>query len=353
MPALQDTKRIRNPGGVKVVATFNGVVLYDDESLALASRGLRLFVRRSCDGPWAVLSDFDFGSIKRLSSRNRLLSRLTRWMIHHAFPISADRILVSAAGRLFTISSQTSAILSSHIYGFRRPLALAAHGTKIYFGEYRDNPRREPVYIWGSEDSGAHWSVVRGLSAIRHIHGIFHDLYTDAFWICTGDKDTECSISFTRDGFKTLQTVAQNNQMSRAVQLLFTPDAVYFCSDAPDDPNFVRRLDRKTGQITNEHPLPGPVFFGVTATRHMVFSTVCEPSQVNDTHWIHMVAGADASWTTLLSMRGDALPRRLFQYPQLLFAQGIRPDGKIWITPFATPHDRTALLLDLSAALQN
>ena len=102
-----------------------------------------------------------------------------------------------------------------HIPRGSRPLSLCQDkiGT-IYFGEYFSNIDKKPVNIYKSNDNGISWSIAYTFKAneINHIHGIFIDKYSDKVWFVTGDRDQECIIGFTRNGFKSIKIVFRGGQ---------------------------------------------------------------------------------------------------------------------------------------------
>src|SRR5699024_7348659 len=109
--------------------------------------------------------------------------------------------------------------------------------------------QREPVYVWAGSLEGTQWEPAWRFEDVRHVHGVFHDPYSSSIWVTTGDTDHESAIWNTGDSFQTLQRVAGGSQQYRAVQLLFTPEYIYWGSDGPDVINHLYRLNRNTGAV--------------------------------------------------------------------------------------------------------
>lgn len=148
---------------------------------------------------------------------------------------------------------------------------MGAGNAEVYYGEYRSNSEREPVHIWSLEKDGRKWKSVWHFENIRHVHGVFHDPYTDSIWVTTGDMDQEAGIWRTDDRFISLCRVVGGSQQLRAVQLLFNKDYVYFGSDTPDEKNFIYRMDREGKNLENLTPVGSSVFYGCKVGKKLFF----------------------------------------------------------------------------------
>ena len=207
----------------------------------------------------------------------------------------------------------------------------------MYYGEYRSNPERIPVSIFGSFDRGTNWQPVYSFSDVRHIHGVFYDEYEGCLWVTTGDEDQESAIWKSRNHFQTLEPILRGGQHARAVQLVFSERYVYFGSDTPLELNYIYRLDRRSGQAQRIKEVHGSVFWGCRAAGWVFFSTVVEPSECNQGRQAELWGSPDGlDWRSVASFRKDFWPMRYFQYGQIHLPQGSNQTGRLWFTPFAT-----------------
>lgn len=321
--------------------TFKGTVHYADGATLYGSAKDALF--RSQDGgrAWQKIATVPLPFGKSILIGRRLASRLLRWAIHHVIPVAEERLAVMACGAVYVYDIGQGRFIGdgTPVRG-SRPLALCHAGNgRLYYGEYRNNRERTPIHVMGSEDGGLSWRSVRQLKDVRHIHGIYLDSYDGSLWMTTGDEDNESALWRTRDHFQSLEKVAAGRQQFRAVQLLFTEGHVYWGSDSPYEVNHIYRWSRSDGSVQALQPVDGPVFFGAQNGRHLFFSTVCEPSQVNRARRSTVWHSTDSvAWRPLVSFHKDRWPFKLFQYGQVLFPQGPGSDH-LWMTPFAVRSD--------------
>jgi hypothetical protein len=323
---------------------LRGRVVFVDEEVVWLARGSRLLCSRDGGRSWTVEMKLPLGIVGRGIAATRLGRRLARAGVHHFLP---DPGVVVASGKLFYRADSGRLRVSSDLRG-SRPLVVATDGELTCYGEYRGNLERAPVCIWASEDAGRSWHPVHEFTGVRHVHGVHYDSYSNAFWITTGDEDDESAIWVTRDRFRTVERVVGGNQQTRAVQLCFTSEFVYFGSDTPRAANHLYRLGRATGEVEQLQRVGSSVFYGTRLSGHLFFSTAAEPSSANRTDRSEIWHGRpDGSWRLLETLPTDIWPSRLFQYGQVQFPagpgdgrhlyyspQGTRGDGFTFIIPF-------------------
>src|SRR5690606_14271866 len=127
------------------------------------------------------------------ASCHRILRRFFRQHVYHVRPFR-ERLVVMGFGRIWCLDRHSSELLGEPVpIAGSRPLVLCRTDKGLYYGEYGRNPARKPMRVMFSED-GLRWQVIHELAGVRHIHGIFHDPYTDSLWMTTGDDDGECGI---------------------------------------------------------------------------------------------------------------------------------------------------------------
>jgi len=226
-----------------------------------------------------------------------IAARALRLGVHHVARTRGKTVVV--ANKASYLIEEGGVTSLGRLHG-SRPMALCAAEGKAFYGEYRSNPERSAVHVFGLDFDNKVWVPVWRFQGVRHVHGVFYDPYGKAFWVTTGDSDEESAIWRTDDQFSSVKKVVGGSQQLRAVQLLFTEDHVYFGSDAPDESNHIYRMDREGSKVERLCPVDSSVFYGCKVGNHLVFSTAVEPSSVN-TGWEaevwHSLDGE--SWTRL------------------------------------------------------
>lgn len=271
---------------------------------------------------------------QRVAMRVPLLARLFRLGVHH-LGISAEVSVVIANKESFLIEDGLVTPLG-RLQG-SRPMVLCVAEGAVYYGEYRSNLERSPVSVYRLDIASRSWRSVWRFEGVRHVHGVFYDSYTNALWVTTGDTDEEVAIWRSDDDFRSLYKVVGGSQQFRAVQLLFTAEHVYFGSDAPNEPNYIYRMNRSGDKVEKLAAVGGPIFYGCSVGKSLFFSTAVEPSAVNTTPFVEVWNSGDgASWQKLSRFKKDPLSMKYFQYGQLFFPAGQGDDCNLWCSPFAT-----------------
>lgn len=328
-----------------VETIIKGRVLYVSTGRVVLARGARLF--ESLDGgrTWSKFAVVPVGMRDRGLMESRFTRRLLRRGVHYLCG-DEKRALIVANKSTYQMDNGNIHLVS----GLRgsRPLGLCQHRECFYYGEYRSNPERSAVNIWKWCRDSTAWESVWSFTDVRHVHGVFHDPYSDAFWVTTGDNNSESAIWCTNDNFSSLNKIVGGSQQFRAVRLLFTIDHVYFGSDAPNEKNYVYRMDRSGGDVEQLCSVDGPVFFGCKVGGSLFFSTAVEPSLVNtcrDTQVWGSFAGEE--WQLVKSFRKDVLSMKYFQYGQVQFPSGEGDNEHLWVTPMSTKFDQRTFRLPL------
>lgn len=187
----------------------------------------------------------------------------------------------------------------------------------VFFGEYFQNIEKQAVHIYGSKDHGKTWDVVYTFPEgnINHVHGIYYDRYTNRMWYATGDRENECIIGYTEDGFKTVTEVFRGGQEYRTCVLFFYRDFIVFGTDSQYQQNVLKRFDRNTLEITELQEVQGPVIRGAQFGDVAMISTDVEPSEVNKTKNAYVWITRDGlHWEELCHAEKDVLPSMLFQF---------------------------------------
>ena len=315
----------------------------------VAARGTRLFESQDQGGSWSRIVELPFNFSERIFACARILSRLLRRGVHHFCP-GSDYSLVFSGRSVYRLE-ENKACTSWPVNG-SRPIAVCHANNAFYYGEYRSNPERSPVHVWNLNEEDE-WQPAWRFENIRHVHGVFHDPYENSIWVTTGDLDHEAGIWRTYDGFKTLEKVAGDSQQFRAVQLLFTEDFVYFCSDAPDENNFIYHMGRSGKNIEQLAAVGSSVFYGCKVGRNLFFSTAVEPSGVNKTRFSEVLGSSDGlTWKVVIRFKKDFWPMKYFQYGQVLFPSGPGDGKHLWITPMSTQYDQKSFKIPIESIFE-
>ena len=331
-------------------AAFDGIVHHVGPTSYASRRGV--IYRSEDDGQtWSPFGRLPLTLAQRFKSSGRLSRRLFRAAVHHVIPLADGALVVFGYRAIWRLDSAGRCTGESALHG-SRPLCVAIADDVVYYGEYHANPDGSPVHVWASSDRGATWAPIHRFTGVRHVHAVFRDPYDRALWVTTGDSDHAAGIWRTRDRFETVERVAGGSQQTRAVQLLFTREHVYFGSDAPAGGNHLYRLRRANGSIERLQTVEGPVYYGCRAGNRLFFSTACEPPTLRETRDVAVWSSADGQqWRRIAAFRKDGWPARLFQHGHVLFPAGpvtVEAEG-VWLTPVAVDGDQQSLKIGVAA----
>lgn len=318
-----------------------GQVLFVDNNEVWLAKGIELFVSEDAGGSWCSM-----GKLPRTRARDRLgFSRLGRRLarigFHHCRKVAPGVAVAVGNKSVWKIGTDGEGVRElSQLVG-SRPLAIEVDKGFVYYGEYRGNHDRTPVHIWRVDQVSGVNEAVATFSGLRHIHGIFFDPYGERYWVTTGDYNDESGIWVSDREFGTIKRVVGGTQAYRAVQPIFTRDFVYFGSDAPDDENYIYRLDRTDNRVERLAAVGGPVFYGCAVGDALFFSTVVEKGEGTKDRFAEVWGTLDGvKWRCVYRIKKDFLPSKLFQYGQIRFPSGPGDGENLWFTPFATQGDQ-------------
>jgi hypothetical protein len=335
----------QDPSALVRVATFPRVrvLTWHDDSL-YAARGYSL-LRASVNADaiaWQPVARYNPRWWRNLTSASRLTFRLFRDGFHALAVLGSGHLIAAVPGAILSLApGETEFRETHHVQRGTRPLHITCTpNDRVFWGEYFDNPSREEVYIYGSDDHGATWEVVytfpRG--AVRHVHNIVYDAWDNCLWILTGDHGAECRILRASIDFRSVTEVLSGHQQARAVALVPRSDGLYFSSDTPLEANHVYRLDRR-GSLTELKPLSSSSIYGCQVRDRIFFSTMVEPSRMNLTSKLQLYGSAGGtSWHSLMQWRKDFWPMSLFQYGNVILPDGHNSTEFLALTTVAARH---------------
>jgi len=332
---------------------IRGRVLYVDKNKIYLSRGRKLL--RSIDGgkTWCEKAILPVNISSELFVFHRLGRRLFRVGFHHLVEMGTNSSIVVAHRHIFKLNVEKKKLERITRLRGSRPLSLCMGEGLVCYGEYRGNPERSPVYIWASRKDLRQWRPVWSLEGVRHVHGVFFDPFTSFFWITTGDNNDESGIWITRDRFRNVERIIGGSQKFRTVHLLFTKSFIYFGSDAPNELNYIYRLDRYSGRIETLVHVGGPIFYGCKVGNCLFFSTVVEPSEMNCVPYAEIWGSVDGlNWMLVGRFCKDIWPLKYFQYGQVVFPAGPGDNENLWFTPISTVFDQVTFKVKVDSLLK-
>ena len=332
---------------------MNTIVHYCNSKTLFASRGCCIYKSTDYGYKWTFLCKLPLIPLEYLTSFTKLSRRLFRAGVHHILPIDKSALIIVACKSIFAYDLFDKKFYSiNKLHGSRLLCLCKDYQNRLYYGEYLNNTERRPVSIYCSKDLGRSWTPAFTFDQVRHIHGVFYDIYENKIWVTTGDDDKEAGIHVTEDNFRNVEKVVGGTQQLRAVTLLFSKSHVYFGSDTPLEKNFIYRLDRKTGEVERLQEVESSVFWGCKVGENLFFSTAVEPSKVNRCKNACIWASKDGeTWKCIAHYRKDIWPMKLFQYGQILFPAGTNTTDILWYTPFATQNHLTVNRLPIKDIL--
>lgn len=294
--------------------------------------------------PFELIAEVEAPFWREVASVSRLGQRLLRFSVTNSIPLACDETFVSFDKSVGVIRNGKYL----HLQGLERPCRILRSGAamdaagNLFFGEYLSNEDRGPVsvyrYVSGSNSVENVFSFPK--DSIRHIHGIYFDLFEGSLVCLTGDADPECRMLRTRDGFKTVETIGDGDESWRAVSALFAEDAVYFGTDAEFRSNTVYKLDRATGDRQSLGQVNGTVFYSQQFLGDMFFSTTAEnaPSQRENVAAIWNVDSA-GNLTEVAKFAKDRWHRTLFGFGTIYFPHVSSTSSELYFSLAATDQD--------------
>lgn len=325
----------------------NAKALYIDKETIYLSKGYKIY--KSTKDSTQLIFDGKLIDSKYtfMSSFSRILNRLLRIEPSTMLLLENGNRVVSAKKGIFLAKKGSRKYIKVFsIPRGNKPLNIVLNPDtgKLYFGEYILNGRfidtqRSEVHIYKSEDHGESWQVCYTFpkNTIRHIHGVFYDKYTKKMWVTTGDRDNECLIASSSNGFKSLNILKEGAQKYRAVTLLFYKDFIVYGTDTEHEQNYIYRIDRESKNETCLQTLQGSVLMATQDSEgQAAISTAVEPSTVNNHLYAHIWTSPNGiDWEDKYSAKKDLWSARYFQYGRITFPQNAINTNKLFFSGHA------------------
>ena len=274
--------------------------------------------------PFKKIAEIDAALWKRLGSRVRLGQRLLRFMVTNAIELGDGALFVTFDRSVGIIRNGRHEELSGLVRPcrvLRSACAVDADGN-VFFGEYLMNNERGEMRVYKYERGSTGVKVVHTFPAgsVRHIHGIYFDLFSGSLYCLTGDVEGECKILRTSDGFQTLETVGEGGESWRAVSILFTQDSFYYGTDGEVRANNIFKVNRDDLSRTDVGEVSGTVFYSKQVGEDLFFTTTAEnaPSQKENVAALWHVDQNDKC-TEIAKFKKDLWHPTLFQFGTIHF----------------------------------
>lgn len=322
---------------MSVSTTFPYKILLVKEGGYIYAKGYRLYEHDLSTGKSCYIGcipDAKYG----LWAKFKLTRRFFRAEITGLYPLTDESLIAIAKKGLFKLDKGASRWKKCFVTPRgSKPLNLCTlPNGHIYFGEYFMNMEKKSVHVYCSIDNGETWNVAYTFAEcnINHIHGLFYDKYTDRMWCLTGDRENECIIGYTDDEFKSFVEVFRGGQEYRACQLFFYPDYLVYATDSQYMKNTIKKVDRKTLEITPLYEIQGTAIKGGQMNNVAYISTNVEPSEVNkDQHahiwltrdglqWNDIYSGEKDIWPVILQFGSFEFPRYSTSIEDIIYASG-------------------------------
>lgn len=320
---------------MKINRIHNFVTLFVASDYWIVSKGYKLYKYYPAKNTKQYFAKVN-GRIIGLLSLFSLTRRLFRAEIRALYHFKNNVWMCIGRKAIFKLNPKTHTFEKCcTIEKGTRPLNLCQSSNGIiYYGEYCFNPNKNEMRIFQTKDNGDTWNVVFTFKngEVNHIHGIFQDPFTNKLWVATGDDDDACVFGYTEDNFKTFVRAYEKSQQYRICVPLFTKDKIIFATDSQYEQNYIRVIDRNSGECSNIQAIQGSGIYAVQVGEHMMISTTVEPSDVNVDQSAHLwySVGGD-KWEEIASYKKDVLPKTYFQFGSITFPQyETTPEYLLW-----------------------
>lgn len=267
-----------------------------------------------------------------------IINRILRRGIHKV--IENNKLLFIVFNKQIKILciDSKSALFSVPIRG-SRPLVIEKYKDGIVYGEYAGNKSRKSMSIVHIDRDGKE-IILKSIPGIRHIHSITYIENKNKYIVTTGDRDHESKIMIFDKNFSDSEIVAEGTQSFRVVQPILREDFLYFGTDIPHRENYLYKISLSTGERYKLGKVPGPVFYGIKKNNSIFFSTVVEPSLINDQRFCYIIQiDENDHLINRASFQKDIIPMKLGQYGQIVFPRyDISKNNELFFTEFSTKN---------------
>lgn len=300
---------------------------------------------------------------KRLAARIRILRHGLRLGIHNAWELRDGTILAIISRAIWKLDTATGVF--RHVESIRNGNKPGFNGLlvcpdgRIFYSEYSLNlDRTRPSGVYFSNDNGESFRQTYEFlpGDIKHTHFIQWDPFAECLWMGTGDANEESRLLTCVNDGETWEVIGAGSQLWRTIGLVFTPEAVYWGTDAGLDagktPNHIVRWDRQARRAETLQEIQGPCH-GITqmVDGSILLSTGVERGQNEldgQSHlwWgtggnFHEIAAWDKDiWPVVVQIGSVHFPHGMERCSKpCLVLQGIKGHGQVtWLPDWPLPQ---------------
>jgi len=302
----------------------------------IASRGYSILKSPDNGRTWRVSGTLPVAASKLFLSKSRIISRGLRMGIHQIRQIQNDKILILCDNGIFLADPALSDFKRINVNSpFFQVLDnnICVTPEFTYYGEYIPNFKKNEVHIFRTRD-GEKWEIVYSFpkKSIKHIHLLQFDPFSQKLWFSTGDEDSECLLGYTNSDFSDIEIVGKNEQHWRSLELLFTPEKIYWGTDNPDRQNWLISFDRKTLSLQKTAQFSGPIYNLKHFSGGYIILTATEGGAGEWYNRASMWFSPDieaSPWKTCISYEKDWMPF-VFGFGRLLF--GVESNNSLYVS---------------------
>lgn len=320
----------------------------------LWAKGYSIFVSDHKAQKFDWVCDVPVGWIKIIFSHIRVLQRLMRLEVYSAVLLEDDMFVLSTRGRLWHLDVQGKQVNLEHSLRVgSRPLSFLTlrqsqlYPDGVYYGEYSENVKREPVGIYHRNKYGV-WNCIYNFpsGAIEHIHSLVENPNNGEMWVLTGDFDEAAGFWSLDSKFKNTQPLLVGRQEYRSTWASWHGDSAYFATDSQLKRNSFCFIspDGQGWKTTTLASIYGSSIYSAKTENWIAFSTAVEPlssstrsfKDVFDSKPGPGILGNDSYvylWRkkndieVLFKLKKDWLPPTLFQFGTVIFPDYCVPDS--------------------------
>jgi hypothetical protein len=295
------------------------------DGILISSQGYSIFKSEDFGKSWILTGTLPVSMHKYFLSKSRIISRALRLGVHQIKQIHNGKILICCDNCFFLSEHSLSVFkrinLNSHFFQLLDN-SICVTPEFTYFGEYIPNFKKREVNIFRTND-GENWDLIFSFpkNTIKHIHLLQFDPFSQKIWFSTGDENSECLLGYANYDFTEIEIVGHNHQNWRSLELLFTPEKIYWGTDNPDGQNWLILFDRNSQSINKIVQFNGPIYNLKYFSAGYIIVTATEGGNGewdNRAHIWYTPEIEKIPWNECISYEKDWLPF-IFGFGRLLY----------------------------------
>ena len=299
----------------------------------IASKGYKIYASNDLGMTWKFCNTVPVKYNKRTSSSVRIMARLLRNGISSIIQLFGNKVLICCDREMFLSNLDLDNFEKVNVpIRFFQLLDnnICKTDKFVYYGEYFPNSTRDKVNIYFTKD-GLDWELIYSFpkKTIRHIHLLQYDRFSDRIWFSTGDLGEECIMGNANYDFSDIETVGENDQKWRCVEMLFDKDYIYWGSEDPNGTNWLLSFDRKNHMLKKLMEVYTPVYNLKKLTNGYILITANERGEWDKRAHIWCASDIEKKWQDCISFEKDRYPC-VFGFGRLVY--GCADRNRIFLT---------------------